>query len=134
MTDENRRENIAIELARASELFGAAKALIAASFANDAVSRAYYAVFHLIRAALLSRGIEPKTHAGALRLLNTELTHKGHLPAFSKLVSGLQRSREAADYEAGITFTLEEAQSAVSDAERFQVAVLELLRREGWIK
>lgn len=133
MTDENRRENIRLELARAEELFGAARALVVAGFASDAVSRAYYAVFHLIRAALLSRGLEPRSHGGALRLLNTELTRKGHLPAFSKLVSGLQRSREAADYEAAVSFTLAEAEAALADAESFRVAVVDLLRREAWI-
>ncbi len=133
MTGENKRQNIADEIERADEAFREAEILVGAGLTNGAVSRAYYVVFHLARAALLTRGIEPKTHSGALKLVNTELTRKGLLPSFNKLLSGLQRSREVADYDAAVSFTGDEAKEFVADAETFRVAVLDLLRREGWV-
>lgn len=133
MTSDNRRRNIADELARAQQSFRAVRLLVDGDLANDAVSRAYYAVFHVMRAALLSRGVEAKTHSGTLRLFNQELTSKGVLPSFNKLLTGLQGSREAADYEAAVVFTIDDARSLLADAETFESAVLDLLAREGWI-
>jgi len=77
-------------------------------------------------AAVLSRGIDPHTHAGTLNLFNRELTRQGVLPAFNKLLTGLQSAREAADYEAGVSFTLDEARSMLAETESFVRTVTEL--------
>lgn len=132
MTNENRKQNIRDELARAHETLRAARILLDAKLPNDAVSRAYYAAFHAMRAAVISRGIDPKTHAGTLTLFNREITRAGLLPPFNKLLTGLSSAREAADYEAGVSFTLEEAMSMTSDAASFVNEVESLLTREGW--
>ena len=113
------------------EVFRAARTLIDAGLPNDAVSRAYYAAFHLMRAAALSRGVDPRTHAGTLNVFNRELTRKGTLPPFNKLLTGLQSAREVADYDAGVSFTLDEARALVAEADAFATAVLDLLRAEG---
>ena len=135
MTDENRRRNLAQELQRASEAFRAAEALLSLDLNADAVSRAYYAAFHLIRALLLSRGVEPKTHAGAIHLLNLELIRPGLLPSsFNRLVGGLQRSREFADYDAAVAFSADDARAELEAARSFEAAALELLRAQGWIE
>jgi uncharacterized protein (UPF0332 family) len=134
MTGENRRQNIADEVARAAESFREVRTLLDAKLPNGAVSRTYYAVFHLMRAAVLSRGVDPKTHAGALHQFNHHLTKPGLLPPFNRLIAGLQRSREMADYEAAVSFTLDEARSMLDEAIAFSDAVLDLLRREGWIQ
>jgi uncharacterized protein (UPF0332 family) len=86
-----------------------------------------------MRAALLSRGVDAKTHAGAMKLFNRELTQKGVLPPFNKLLTGLSGSREAADYDAGVSFTTDEARALLADADAFRAAVLDLLTREGWV-
>jgi len=132
MTDENRKANIADEPARASEAFREARTLLGATLPNGAVPRSYYAVFHLRRAALLSRDTDPKTHAGAIHLFNLHLIRPGILPAFNKLLSGLQRARELADYDATVVFTHDEASAFISDVETFDTAVRTLLAREGW--
>jgi len=133
MTDENRRRNIADELVRADQGLRAATALVGLGLNADAVSRAYYAVFHLLRAALLSRGVDPKTHAGAIHLFNTELVRKGTFPsAHNRLLGGLQRARELADYDAAVAFSAEDAGAEVAAAHEFSRAVLEVLTKEGW--
>ncbi len=133
MTDDNRRRNIGVELARAADALRAAKALVALGLGNDAVSRAYYAVFHYVRALLLTRGVEPKTHAGAVPLLNVEFVRAGLLASsHNRLLAGLQRSRELADYDAAVTFSTEDAVAEVAEAERFMAAADALLQREGW--
>lgn len=133
MTDENRRRNIADEVRRAQQALLAARSLIGLSLFNDAVSRAYYAAFHMLRAALLSRGLEPKTHAGAVHLFSSELVRAGVFPtAHNRLLAGLQRSRELADYDAAVEFGKEDAEAELADADAFTSAVLAHLRQEGW--
>lgn len=134
MTGENRRRNIADEIARADQAMRAARALLALGLHADSVSRAYYASFHLVRALLLSRGVEPKTHGGAIHLLNTELVRAGVLPSsHNRLLAGLQRARELADYDSAIAFSKDDATAELDAAERFASDALSLLTREGWI-
>jgi uncharacterized protein (UPF0332 family) len=135
MTDENRRTNLAHELSRASEAFRAAEALLSLNLNADAVSRAYYAAFHVARALLLSHGVEPKTHAGAIHLLNLEFIRPGLLPSsFNRVFGGLQRSREFADYDAAVTFSTEDARAEIEAARAFEAAALALLRAQGWLQ
>ena len=101
MTDENRRRNLADELARAEQALQAARALLGVALHADSVSRAYYGAFHCLRALLLSRGVETKTHAGAIHTFNTEFVRAGLLPSsHNRLLAGIQRLRELADYDA----------------------------------
>lgn len=50
MTEENRRRNIEDEVARARLALRAVEALLGLGLHADSISRAYYAVFHWIRA------------------------------------------------------------------------------------
>ena len=110
----------------------AAEALLAAGFHADSVSRAYYGAFHLIRALLVSRGIEPRSHSGAIHLLNIEFVRTGVLPSsWNRLLSGLQRSRELADYDAAVSFSAEDARAELEAARAFEAAVRELLAKSG---
>ena len=70
MTEDNRKENIRAELDRAAEAIAAATLLYENGYISDAVSRLYYFVLYNIRALLLSKGLEPRSHEGALRLLD----------------------------------------------------------------
>lgn len=133
MTGENRKQSIRDELTRAHDTMRASRTLLEANLPNDAVSRAHYAAFHAMRAAVISRGIDPKTHSGTLNLFNREITRVGLLPPYNRLLTGLASAREAADYEAGVSFTLDEATAMTTDAESFVGAVESLLSREGWI-
>lgn len=65
MTDANRHSNAHAELAIANDALLVARAALELGIVRDALSRAYYAVFHAARALLLLAGVEPKTHAGA---------------------------------------------------------------------
>ncbi len=132
MTDENRRRNVEAELARAREALAAAEALVAARLAADALSRAYYGAFHLVRALLVSRGVEPKTHQGAIHLFNVEFVRTGVMPAsHNRVLALLQRSRELADYDAAVSFTVEDAASQTLEARAFEREVVCQLVADG---
>ncbi len=101
MNDENRRENLRDEVSRGEQALRAADALIQLGLFSDAISRAYYGAFHYLRALLLTRGIQPKSHAGVISQVSLEFIRPGHLPSkHNRLLGGLQRARELADYDA----------------------------------
>src|SRR5262249_54054240 len=135
VTNENRKRNILDEVRRAEQAMKAAEGLVALGLFNDAVSRAYYAAFHMLRAALLSRGVEPKTHAGAIHLFNTELVRAGIFPtSHNRLLGSLQRARELADYDAAVVFGKDDAEAEIVAAGSFIARVIEFLRGEGWLE
>ena len=134
MTGENRKRNIADELARADQALRAARALLDLGLHADSVSRAYYGALHCLRALLLSRGLEAKTHAGAIHVLNTEFIRAGILPSsHNRLLAGIQRSRELADYDAAVRFSKDDAEACLQDAEAFRTDAVTFLRNESWI-
>ncbi|MBW1691640.1 MAG: HEPN domain-containing protein, partial [Deltaproteobacteria bacterium] len=67
MREENKRENIREETDRADESMRAADLLFDNGFMRDAVAKLYYSLLYMIRAILLTKGLEPKSHEGALR-------------------------------------------------------------------
>ena len=77
MTNDNQRENINLELERAAEAIAAATLLYENGYISDAISRLYYFVLYNIRALLLSKGLEPRSHDGALRLLGMHFVRSG---------------------------------------------------------
>lgn len=70
MPGANRETGIREELSRAESALAASMLLAYGGFPLDAVSRLYYSPLFRVRALLLSAGLEPKSHEGALRLLS----------------------------------------------------------------
>lgn len=133
MTNENRRTNIQDELARAAQALRAAEALAQLDLSADSVSRAYYAVFHALRALLLSAGLEPKSHQGAIHLFNTGFVKPGTFAtSHNRLIAGLQRARELADYDSSVQFSKEDALIELQEAKSFVDEVERYLREAGW--
>jgi uncharacterized protein (UPF0332 family) len=134
VTKENRKINLRIELSRADEALRAAEALLGLELHADSVSRTYYAVFHFVRALLMSRGVEAKTHSGLIHLFNTELVRSGAFPSsHNRLLGGLQRARELADYDAAVKFSADDARAEITDAKAFAATARDFLKREGWL-
>ena len=100
----------------------------------DSISRSYYAVFHYLRALLLSTGTETRTHSGAIHLFNTEFVRPGLFSsAHNRFLAGLQRSRELADYDAVVQFSADDAAGERAAAAAFIGEVSGFLRRGGWL-
>ena|SRR5579884_833814 len=134
MTGENRRKNIAIEVARAEEALRESEQLLNASMPTGAVSRAYFGAFHYARALLLTIGEEARTHRGIVQLVHRDLVREGKLDAnVASLLSQLQRFRQEADYAAEVVFTAELAAREVAAARTFVEAAKDVLTRGGWL-
>ncbi|MCI0570319.1 MAG: HEPN domain-containing protein [Myxococcaceae bacterium] len=133
MTDANPQSSLTDEVRRCDEALRAAEALATLGLCSDSVSRSYFAVFHALRALLLTRGVELRSEVEAIHLFDTELVQSGALPSsHSLLLAGLQRARELADDDAAVAFDEKGAREVLAAARTFIDAARELLSREGW--
>ncbi|HEY3234547.1 MAG TPA: HEPN domain-containing protein, partial [Polyangiaceae bacterium] len=71
VTEDNRRRAIAHELRHADQAWSASRALHELGLSNDALSRLYHAIFHVMAALLLSAGVEVRRHRALPGLLGT---------------------------------------------------------------
>lgn len=118
MNEGNKRANIREEIDRASETIRAAHLLFENGFVRDAVSKIYYSLLYSIRAVLLTEGLEPKSHEGALRLFGLHFVKPGVFEAKdSHIFSKLMKFREEADYNPSYTFAPEDFTEFKSEAE-----------------
>lgn len=66
---------------------------------NGAANRLYYAMFHAVNAALESRGVKTKTHAGALQQFSLNFVKNGPLDRkFGSFLERTEQLRTSADY------------------------------------
>lgn len=124
-----REAQIRAELKRASQSLGAAEALLREDFHEDAVSRAYYAVLHAAKAALLARDIGAESHAAVRRLLGKELVQEGLLEKdWAMILAQEYDERALADYDAEYSFSQEVTRRRVGEARRFVERIRSFLR------
>jgi len=124
LTEENRKENIRAELDRAAEALAAATLLYENGYISDAVSRLYYFVLYHVRALLLSKNLEPRSHDGAPRLLGLHFVREGLMDKkAAQVFSKLMKFREEADYNPVSMFTGEDFVAFKGEAEIFAAAV-----------
>ncbi len=134
MTERNRRENIREELERADRSLQASSVLGGHGFFNEAVSRLYYYLLYLIRALLLTKGLEPRSHEGALRWLALHFVKSGAFPTESShTFSKLMKLREEADYNPSYSFTAEDYDGLRREAEALADRIRAFLRQEGYL-
>ena len=62
MTEDSTQRFVEASLNRANEALRAAQLLLKSGELRDAVSRAYYVIFHAARVLLNQKGITAKTH------------------------------------------------------------------------
>jgi uncharacterized protein (UPF0332 family) len=79
VNEDNKRENIREEIDRANEAIRASNLLFENGFVKDAISKLYYSLLYSVRGLLLTKGLEPKSHEGALRLFGLHFVKPGTL-------------------------------------------------------
>ncbi len=132
MTNGNRQANLEDELLRGGRSLASAETLLRAGLFEDAVSRAYYALFHHVKAVLLTEGLQARSHSGVHHLLHEHFVRTGRLPRhLYDAAVALRSDREEADYA-----TPEWSEEAArTDVARARGAVEELrtwLTGQGW--
>ena len=134
MTGENRKQNLALEIERGQASLRAAQTLLNQQLWDDAVSRAFYAAFHHIRAMLLTEGLQPTSHRGVHHLLNLHFVRSGIVSRhLAKLFAGLQGFREQADYAQAFRFDEQDARDEVNHAQEICDFVTSWLKQNNWL-
>lgn len=119
MTKQGKLAVVPQECALAEEELKAAEQLVATGLGRVALTRAYYAAFHALRALLYVNDLEPRSHHGALHLFRMHLVGAGQYPAAIALeIAELQRHREDADYESSFAIDAGLAATKVASARR----------------
>lgn len=87
---------------------------------EDAVSRAYYAVFHAAQALLLTEGEKAESHKGVVTLFGLFFVKTGKFTRNTgKYLAKLKDDRESGDYEVFSYIDRETAETAISEAQKF---------------
>ena len=134
MNEDNKKANIREEMDRANEAIRAANLLFENGFIRDAVSKVYYCLLYSIRALLLTEGLEPKSHEGALRLFGLHFIKPGAFEAKeSHVFSKLMKLREEADYNPSYTFTPEDFAEFKSEAEGVIQKITNYLKNKNYL-
>lgn len=134
MIEKNKRTNIHEEIERATKALDAANLLYENGFFNDAVSRLYYFLLHNIKALLLTKGLEPKSHEGALRLFSLHFVKEVIFePKASHIFSKLMKYREEADYNPSYIFTKDDFIEFKKEAKELADKIKVYLNEKGYL-
>jgi uncharacterized protein (UPF0332 family) len=84
------------------------------------VVSSYYSVYHAAKAALLLKGVLPKSHEGIERMFSLYCVKTGEITVDSgKIIGRLMKLRQEADYYPESVFRLEDSQEALELAQSF---------------
>ena len=134
MNEENKKENLREELQRADEATKAAELLFDNGFTKDAVAKLYYSLLYTVRAMLLTKGLEPRSHEGALRLFGMHFVKQGVFEAGdSHVFSKLMKYREEADYNPSYVFTPEDFIELKKEAQLLMQKITGVLKEKGYL-
>ena len=113
-------EEIKLHLKFAEEELASANALFELGYYRDAISRAYYSMFHAAKALLLTKGINPKKHSGVVKMFGLHFVTEGFIEEiYVKALSRAFALRSRADYDIYYSPASEEAREIVESAEAF---------------
>lgn len=118
--NELNKELIIKEVRRAKKALKAAQNLLRDSLYEDAVSRAYYAILHSAKAALLTKNITVSTHKAVLSMFSQHLVKTNLIEKeYGVILREEKEDREISDYDVLKEFNRKRVQKRVKDAEKF---------------
>ena len=121
-------EAIRAWMTSAEEKLVVAQTLFDLSYYDDATSRAYYAILYAARAALLSIGIEPKSHSGVLNQFSQHFVKRGQIDKlYGRMFAIAMQAREASDYSPQLSVSQANAEEIITDAKAFVAKIREVL-------
>ncbi|MDO9288469.1 MAG: HEPN domain-containing protein [Thermodesulfovibrionales bacterium] len=117
---------------KAEKKLNVAKKLLESKDYEDAVSRAYYAVYHVAQALLLTEGQRAETHKGVVTLFGLLFVKTGKFSRnMGKHLANLKDDRESGDYEVFSFIDRETADTALKEAKEFLFEGKKYLRKIG---
>ena len=133
-------EITALELARyrlqkAGEMLESAKRDMAAEDYASANNRAYYCIFHSMRAVLALNGQDYKKHSAVISQFTLLYLKSELLPRkFSSLITNASLIRNRSDYEDFYICSVADTEALVAGSEEFLTAVRAYLQKEFGLK
>ncbi|HKK65501.1 MAG TPA: HEPN domain-containing protein [Clostridia bacterium] len=116
---------------QAEERLGAAKELLRLGFYNDAISRAYYAVFSSLTLLFYVKGRSFSKHKGLITAFHKDFVKTGLFPEhFGKEVSEVFRKRQESDYNASVSYGKNDATEGIRSAEQLLSRIIEYIDTE----
>lgn len=118
-----RSNHVDLEFARAAGALTSARVLLDAGQFADAISRAYYAVFHAASALLASIGRSARTHDGVRALIAEHFIRPGVLAqGHGRTLARVAGDRGEADYNVAAVFTEADVREDIELATTFLAA------------
>ena len=113
---------------RAKELIDDAKQLYKSGSYKSSNNRAYYAIFHAMRAVLALGEVDFKKHSGVIQYFQREYIKTGIFEkAYSDIIISASEIRNASDYDDFFLASKEETKEQIDNAELFCKAIEEYL-------
>jgi uncharacterized protein (UPF0332 family) len=115
-------------LDQAVEELEAANLLFEKKFYREAVSRAYYSMFHATQALLFIKKIYPKSHKGVIQKFGEEFVKSGALEKkMGYILAQAETMRLKADYDVGVKITKDECGEILDNCEFFILKVKKMI-------
>ena len=105
---------------KAEKKLEVAEKLLKSDDYEDAVSRAYYTVFHTAQSLLLTEGEKAESHKGVVTLFGLLFVKTGKFSReLGKYLANLKDERENGDYEILSYIDRETAETSIAEAKEF---------------
>ena len=119
----------AIWLEMAEDKLDNAKKIFEIDLNDDAVSRAYYAMFYAAKAALLSEGVDLRRHSSVVTKFRELFVVTGKVDAeYLRYLGRAQSARERSDYAPFAELSKEGAEEILKSADAFIEKIKTLLK------
>lgn len=113
-------ELIRYRIEKAYSKLSTARDLIRTNHFADSVGASYYAIFSSIRALLMIKGINPKTHEGAIKQFNLHFIRDKKFPqTANKIIREAKLIREHSDYGDFFIVERQTAEMYIEESEKF---------------
>jgi len=123
------KEEVIREVEVAEEELSSAYLLFENKKYRDAISRAYYSMFHAARALLLMKDVIPRKHSGVVSMFGLHFVKEGIVDeVYGKALTKAFELRTKADYNVFYSPSREEAEEILEDAEKFLEKAKEILK------
>ena len=128
MPDATRIDLSKYRLKKAEAVLETAKRLLNDEDYASANNRAYYSIFHAMRAVIALDGEDYKKHSAVIARFSEKYLKTNKLPReFGKLVSNASRNRNRSDYQDFYICSIDDTRALVAGAEEFLASVTDYL-------
>jgi uncharacterized protein (UPF0332 family) len=114
------KDLIVIQIEKSNEKLKAAKVLLKEGLVDDAISRAYYSMFHAASAVLFAEGITVESHSALKTMFGLHFIKTGKIDKkYGRWLNKLKDERENGDYDIFTSFDFGDAKGDIEEADPY---------------